>query len=273
MEIASGEYVFFLDSDDWIDEKTLSDSVASLEKNKAQVVICGVTEDYYNSDGNLYRSSIVNHSEKYLSNSKDIHNELIDLEAKDLYGYSCGKLYDLNFIKKTGVKFKTVTLIEDIVFNIDLFMTVDSCNILNNGYYHYAKRDNNKSLTHKFIPNYYELIMMRIKALYSQYKEWDYLTEKVYMHLALRYSRYLFSALQRNCDKRMKFNHKKRKEFLINEFETELYKDLSPYMGGGGLSGIMAKALKKKQVFVCLSIARIIYSVRMTFPALFEKIK
>jgi hypothetical protein len=114
--------------------------------------------------------------------------------------------------------------------------------------------------------------MIRIKAIYEQYKEWNCLTDEVLVIIANRYSRYFFSALQRNCDKRMNMNSKKRKEFFDRELETDLYKKLSPYMGGGGLSGIMAKCFKNKNRFACLTISKIIYLVKTYCPKIFEKI-
>lgn len=271
MEIAVGEYIMFLDSDDLFDKQLLEFTVASMRKHPAQVVVYGLIEQYYNDKNENYDSCPVTYKDLELNTPQDIHKNVIQLELLGLYGYAWNKMYDLNYLRTIGLKFKTVTLVEDILFNIEYFSNITALNILSNSLYYYRK-NNSSSLTGKFLPTYYDNIMLRIKAIYEQYKEWDMLSEEVLNIIANRYSRYFFSALQRNCDKRMNMNFKKRKEFFNKELETDLYKVLSPYMGGGGLSGVMAKCFKSKNRFACLTISRIIYLVKTYCPKLFEKI-
>ncbi len=271
LEVAKGEYILFLDSDDLFDKKLLELTVASMRENPAQVVVFGLIEQYYNDKNENYDSCPVTYKDLVLNTPEGIHQNVIQLEQLGLYGYAWNKMYDLNYLRSVDLKFKTVTLVEDILFNIEYFSNITACNILSDTLYYYRK-NNSSSLTGKFLPTYYDNIMLRIKAIYEQYKTWDMLTDEVLGIIANRYSRYFFSALQRNCDKRMNMNGKKRKEFFNKELETDLYKYLSPYMGGGGLSGIMAKCFKGKNRFACLTISRVIYLVKTYCPKLFEKI-
>ena len=96
--------------------------------------------------------------------------------------------------------------------------------------------------------------------------------EKNLEFLALRYTRYLFSALERNCDRRSKMSHKERKQFFKEVLKTERYKKLSKYLNGDGYIGILAKILRTKNSFLCLSVARIIYIVKRFLPKLFTKL-
>ena len=159
---------------------------------------------------------------------------------------------------------------EDIIFNIDFFNYAESLNILSITPYHYAKRAG--STTGRFIPTYYEDIMVKIKSLYKQFEDFDLLDDYNLSVIASLYVRYFFSALERNFDKRYGMSSRDRKEFFIKELKTPLYKKLSPYMKGEGLSGVMAKCFKSKNRTGCMLIARIIQLTKKYFPKVFEKI-
>ncbi len=271
LNIARGRYIMFLDSDDSFRQDMLEVTVKSITDNPAQVVVFSLREDYYNKEGVNYDSVDVFYDDKALKTKEDVRKEVIHLEDIGIYGYAWNKLYDLEYMRKIGIKFKTVTLVEDILFNIEFFNNIDACNILSDTLYYYRK-NNSSSLTGKFIPTYYENIMRRIKAIYGQYENWNCLSDEVKGIIANRYSRYVFSALERNCDKRMGMSGRQRCDFFDREIGSELFGKLSAHINGKGLFGIMTGFFKSRNRFMCLCIARVIYIVKKYFPKLFEKI-
>lgn len=268
---ACGKYVIFIDCDDTVDDNLFEMLTDSLKRNPAKVVIYGLLEEYFNDDGTIRNTRPNAYPEKYLSSTEEVRNEIVELERTELYGYAANKLIDLEHLRKNNILFPPVPFNEDILFNIEVFMDLDSCNILNAVPYHYAKRANS-SVTSRFIPTYYQYSMMRLDKLYEQFEKWDMLNSEALNLIASRYSRYFFSALERNLDKRMNMTSAQRKQFFDNELKTERFAKLSPYMTGGGLSGIMAKAFKAKNRFLCLSIAYIINFIKSNIPTLFEKL-
>ncbi len=46
MALAKGEYVSFVDCDDWLDNDMLATMLATLRDNDAEIVVCGFTEEY-----------------------------------------------------------------------------------------------------------------------------------------------------------------------------------------------------------------------------------
>ena len=46
LKVASGEYVTFVDADDWIHERMYETMVGGLEKENADIAICGVCDAY-----------------------------------------------------------------------------------------------------------------------------------------------------------------------------------------------------------------------------------
>lgn len=266
---ANGEYILFVDSDDRITPDLLSLAVNSATKTGADMVIFGLIEEYFDKNGKIYKTNTISLEEKVLKEKQDVRKEFLYLEETGVLGYPWNKLFSAELLKKSGAKFPQMAFNEDIIFNIDAISFAESCTILPITPYRYAKRSG--STTGKFIPTYYEDIMVKIDTLYSKVCEWN-LGEDGLRLVASRYARYFFSALERSYDKRGGFKTKTRKEFFDKELTLPRYKALSPYMAGGGLSGIMAKKFKTGNRFSCLLIARIIYFIKKNFPKIFEKI-
>lgn len=266
----TGKYLCFLDADDYFDSNMLEVLANSVKENPAKVVVFGLVEEYYNGDGTHKASKRVSYESKILRGKEAVRNEILPLEIKDLYGYPCNKMYETEYLKATGALFPKMKFNEDIIFNIDFFTDVDSCNIIDFAPYHYFKRDG--STTGSFIPTYFQDIMVKIDRLYDQFKYWDMLDSNSLNIIALRYTRYMFSVLERNFDKRSNMNSKQRKQFLIEEMNGERYKKLENHLYGGGFIGIMAKLYKTKSPFLCLTLARIISLVKKYLPSVFSKI-
>lgn len=273
-ENVTGEFVFFMDSDDTIDEALLEKVKCALEKNRAQVTVFGIHEEYFDENNVLGNTvDITFGKEKYFDDVEELRKAVIELEKKTLYGYAWNKIYDVEYLKKIGVEFKKITLIEDIMYNVEVFTDITKLNVLEITPYNYKKRLN-ASLTNKFVKDYYELHKQRVEMILNQYKTWNLCDDNVKKALADIYARYIFSALQRNCDNRSKMTHKDRKEWLKKIFFEELWLELSPYLTlNMSLQGILSRLLKMNSTILCLSAGRFIYIVKEKLPMIFSMAK
>ena len=77
---------------------------------------------------------------QYLSGQQKMREQVIRLEQETIYGYAWNKSYSLEHIRREGLQYETVRLIEDIVFNIQFCNDIKSMNVLDIAPYHYAKR-------------------------------------------------------------------------------------------------------------------------------------
>ncbi len=274
LDVARGDYVFFMDSDDVIEPDLLSQVAESLEKNRAQIVVFGLVEDYYDKQNVLKQSFPISYGrELLLKGFADVRREVIDLEVKTLYGYAWNKIYELSYLRDLDVRFEKITLIEDIKFNVQVFQNADSVNILNITPYHYMKRTDG-SLTNKFVPEYYDLHRQRVAMVYEQHKEWDLCTHYARNKLANIYVRYIFSALQRNCDDRSGLSLLGRVKWIHALFSDELFLELIPYAASDmKVLIIMISLLQKKRTISCLALGRVIYIVKNKLPILFSRVK
>ncbi len=270
IELSEGEYIIFLDSDDYFDKNLLEAAVKSMNESPADAVVFGLVEEYYDKNGRLYKTNKIALENKVLKSKEEVRNELLSLEESTLYGYPWNKLFNLEKLRESGALFPVMAFNEDIIFNIDFFGTAESINILNLTPYRYAKRSGSK--TGKFISTYYQDIMLKIDRLYSQFEGFGMLNEKSLSVISSLYVRYFFSALSRSFDRRANMSRGDRKSFFDRETENERFDKLSPFMKSSGLKGIMAMAFKNKNRFICLTIARIIFFVKTNFPKTYERI-
>lgn len=273
MSYVQGQYVLFMDSDDILEADLLTKVNQALKMHPVQMLIFSMMEDYYDESGRLCRSYPVRYPDRYFTDIQKLREEMIYIEKSTLLGYAWNKFYSIDFLRKNELKFETITLIEDIVFNVKVFSCLASLQIIDYIGYHYNKRCN-ESLTGKFVPDYFALHKRRVSILYEVYKSWNMVTSDVVDILCNLYVRYIYSALQRNCDKRAKMNYKTRKLWLKTLYNDELFKILMPTgRPQGRLASIMFFLLNKRYVLVTLIVARLMYIVKNKMPILFAGLK
>ena len=166
LNVAKGEYVYFIDSDDIVGENIISELVAILRKNSCDTVIGGYTR-VDNVGKQLYETAYK--SFLYESNSS-IKNELLPR----LFGSSPIKrdsvrmsvwnvLFSMSIIKENKLSFLSErdVVSEDIIWDIDYYKNAQKVLLTNFTDYFYRKRD--KSLTNINDP----LFLKKINKLYQ----------------------------------------------------------------------------------------------------------
>jgi len=161
LDIAKGEYIGFVDSDDYID----ADMYQALY-NKAVETGCDIVE------------CDLRHTYK---NTEDIEKTVRHYDKKDLIcfgrGVAWNKLYRHGLIQETGVRFPAGLIYEDMEFHIKLIPHINGYEYVDIAPYHYVQRKrslNNKSgerTKHVFniltnINEYYKQ-----KGIYDEYHE------------------------------------------------------------------------------------------------------
>ncbi len=273
-QVVTGRYVFFMDSDDTIEDSLLESVQNALMKNPAEVTVFGIHEEYFDENGTLsYTQDVTWGQDAFFDCQADLRKAVIDLEKMTLYGYAWNKIYAVDYLRQSGVQFRSITLIEDICFNVEVFHQIQKLNILCSTPYNYKKRLNG-SLTNKFVADYYLLHKKRVQMVYDQHVDWGICTERVKKILADLYARYIFSALQRNCDPRAQMTHAARRQWVKNVMQDPLWQTLAPHVTVGlSLQGILSGLLKHHLAGLCLTAGRFIYIVKTKLPVLFAKVK
>ena len=88
-----------------------------------------------------------------------------------LFSYACNKLYYKKIIDEYKVGFSDKKFGEDYDFNIAFFSHVNNLCIVEKGYYHYIKK-NEESLTERYIPDFYEINRNRFEKMINLLLFW-----------------------------------------------------------------------------------------------------
>lgn len=273
MAVARGEYILFFDPDDRYDTRLLEEIEKSLKKNSAKVVLFGLMEEYYDQSGKIEYTKRIVPMTGYFNSRKQVREQVLDLERQTLFGYAWNKAYQLSYLKTIGVAFQTVTMIEDVLFNIEVFKSLDSCNLIEKPLYRYAIRKKG-SLTTKYLPDYFELHECRVKSMRQLYRDWDMETPQELTCLGGIYCRYFVSALQRNCSTAAKMTYSDRKKWVKKQFTSPTYKSLKASLySDNRLLKVLAWGIRTEKVEFCLFMGRVIYIVKEKCPGIFSKLK
>lgn len=152
---AQGEYLLFLDSDDWFEPDMLEKYVKQIEQYSYDVVIQGFTIDFEH-EGHSYQNTF-DKDRVYVG--AEIQQGIFDIECLGLLNSCCNKLYRKSIILNNSMKFLVgKEPAEDLLFNCQYFAYVESIACLVKPGYHYVKR-NAQTLTVKYIPQYDENIL------------------------------------------------------------------------------------------------------------------
>ncbi len=154
---ATGEYIVFLDSDDWLDADAITQAVSVAEKNNCDVVMWGYTREF--ADKSIEKK--IFDGDRIFDNaeSRNIHRRLAGLSGAELSNpentdalvTAWGKLYRADIIKENNIEFVDTKIIgtEDLLFNMYVFGFVRSSAFINKPFNHYRK-DNETSLTRSY---------------------------------------------------------------------------------------------------------------------------
>ncbi len=130
-EIASGEYISFIDSDDWIDENYLEALYNAAKKYNSDVA-CG---NIIRVSGNRKRNKLIYTKEEF-SRDSDKKNELTNVPV---YSYVWNKIYRRDKLIQSGVKFPIGRGYEDIIWSIQAIYYLDGVVTVPSAIYYYRK--------------------------------------------------------------------------------------------------------------------------------------
>lgn len=150
IELAKGEYICFIDSDDWIEPTYLSDF--RINEFKCDFYFSGALYDTY---GKVY--SYKKYNEKFCRSKYEIRNDFFDQDLLS-NGYPWGKLYRTQIIRENNLRFnENLTINEDHIFVFQYFLHINSLYITNAAGYHYTVFDNSGRKLSGKINSYTEL--------------------------------------------------------------------------------------------------------------------
>jgi glycosyltransferase involved in cell wall biosynthesis len=159
---ATGEYLCFVDSDDWLIESYLEDFFINLIYD-ADFYIQGYT-NYYERNKTYNKKGFL--SDKNYT-SKFIRESYIYAEFNKLANSACFKLFKRDFVQKYNIEFdRTISYGEDHLFVLNYMLYIDNMCVSRKHGYNYIHRVD-ESLTNKYINHdrlfYYATMTFKVR--------------------------------------------------------------------------------------------------------------
>ena len=233
MSKAKGEYIAFVDSDDYI-QTTMYETMMNkaLEKNY-DIVACDVKLVYEDSDKEKIISSAY---EKDLFNKAEIKQTMLTY-----YPVVWNKIYKKSLLE--GIEFSKGVWYEDMEFNLKVYPRINSIGVVKEPLYNYLQRGN--SITYTYNDKLYDIITnmdtvikyYKAQGIYEEYKE-----ELEYLYL--RYAYATFPKRLAKCKDKKKY--KEGIDFAINKVHEHFpeYKK-NRYFKTMGVKGKYIKSFNK----------------------------
>ncbi len=217
IDAANGKYILFVDSDDYIALQTVEKCVAELEKTKADFVMFGRFN--VDGEGNITEMPMVD-SQLFFEGDQVLNDILPGLFTYERgSGIStCCKMYDLELIKSTGIRYRSEReiLSEDAFFNLELFRYIKTVAIIPESFYYYYKNEN--SLSRSYRKDLPELNAAFLKAGLVLCEESDY-PQRVCDYIKARYHIYAFGGMKQI--EAGDFSENEKKKLLYGIFKSE----------------------------------------------------
>lgn len=137
MKYATGDYIGFVDSDDWVEKDMFEILLKNISETKSDLSVCSLKYDFGDREVDVERR----HQRTVYS-----HNEIFEqiMNNKNFYGYVCNKLFKRSVIANLIFDEKLLSC-EDIVFSVKYAVNCMCAVSTIDALYHY--RQHRESMT------------------------------------------------------------------------------------------------------------------------------
>ena len=145
LEYATGEYIFFIDSDDTIEINTFEELYLIAIKNDPDIIVFNMKKILEDNNEVIQDEVLKLKNETINISDIGVNCYFEEYFFPYIHGHeACNKLYKHDFIKLSKVIFDSNDYIcaEDLMFNIKLLPFLDKITTINKSYYNYYQRSN-----------------------------------------------------------------------------------------------------------------------------------
>lgn len=197
IENCKGDFVQFVDSDDYVNETYIYCMVDKIKDKKVDLVISGIKQVRLEENKiYLIKEIISTHDGLYKKN--ELKQIISDLIESSYINYCYSKLISRELLLENNIRFeKNISLGEDTLFVLDVIRYSENINILALADYNYLIHSNN-TLTYKFRPEKFNILNNLSRKILNFCIEENYYTDDVRETLDKRYMETIRFCLDEN---------------------------------------------------------------------------
>lgn len=169
IELATGEYLYFMDGDDWAEPGMLAAMRDVAEKTRADLVIFGFYIDTYHGE-DASRSEKKAHPDAFYPDAASFRRAAAGLFDRNLLYTPWNKLFRASRVRAENIRFRP-TMWDDFPFNLEYARDVESVAVDARAFYHF-NRGLRASETSRYFPGMREKREEEHRALVELYAHW-----------------------------------------------------------------------------------------------------
>ncbi len=166
---AVGEYILFIDSDDYIYPNMLQDLLCSIEEQHAQLSICGYTVVTRNGDKDVlppWEEKVIQKEEIAETYQLAIIGKICNSKYPNVPGFMWMRLFRRDLIEESYFVSEREVFTEDEIFNLLYSTSIDRIAVVHKPLYYYVQHS--ESLSNRYRANKWEMLCRR----YVLCEEW-----------------------------------------------------------------------------------------------------
>lgn len=271
MELARGEYLYFLDSDDWAEPEMLEELYRLAKRDRAQLVVAGFYIDTYYDETNFSTDDFTADDAVY-ADRESFRRAAYRLFDRNLLYTPWNKLYEREYIEARRLRYPA-TLWDDFPFNLSVVEDIERVTVTSRQYYHFIRK-RAESETAAYRPDMYDKREEEHGWMVDLYKKWGVFDADSREMIARRYIERFIGCVENltnpKCD--MTYGEKRRtlKKMLKKQRvgqTVRLAKPRSLYMK------LLLLPVRWKNVTLTLLEAQVITFVKTRNTKIFAKLK
>lgn len=160
LSFAKGEYIQFVDSDDYIEGNMCEKLIQSVDKTKAQMALCGFHHLFLNRD----IKKVPPKGGYVLKESTDV---FLSLYESGYLNMPWNKLFKRELIQRDFDA--SLSLGEDLLFNLNYMNEIDKITVIDEPLYYYIQKNGQDTLSSKKREDKYEIAVRICEAVKESY--------------------------------------------------------------------------------------------------------
>ncbi len=231
IDMASGKWIMFVDSDDYITDTSIQLTLDSVDGIDTDMLMWS----YLNNENNVMtKQQLFNDNVTFIGNEAKELSKLVffNYGMQPLWNPVC-KLYKLQIIKDNNIRYeKGISVGEDVLFIYDYLCQINSAMYINE--FLYIREIREESAIRVYNENKWKSIILYLEQFKKRIKNWKSNDELVQFFLlrvnAVDISVALFSSFfHKNNTDSLKLQRKKAKEFLKQPLVNEAIKNIDVF--------------------------------------------
>lgn len=174
--VAKGDYILFIDSDDYVETSMVENLVSAIEEHRAELALCS----YFTESDGIKRAHQLDYSKSYIEKKDIVEQYIYPLMGKgkstNIPGFLCIRLMKRKLIKESYFVSENLYFMEDHVFDLEYADKVNSIAVINVPLYVYCI--NRASLSNRYRPGKWQMYI-NLYQYFQNYLEQRKLTPPI----------------------------------------------------------------------------------------------